>query len=62
MTVRDHRAPHLGRRLLLGAGADPAADVVTERLAAHVHRRHPGTDFSSYRTGHRGDVLLIGVE
>jgi hypothetical protein len=27
-----------------------------------VHRRHPGTDFSSYRTGHRGDVLLIGVE
>lgn len=48
--------------VLLGVGADPAADVVTERLAAHVHRRHPGTDFSSYRTGHRGDVLLIGVE
>jgi dihydroxyacetone kinase-like predicted kinase len=48
--------------VLLGAGADPGGDAVAERLAAHVHRRHPGTDFSSYRTGHRGDVLLIGVE
>jgi hypothetical protein len=48
--------------VLLGAGADPGGDAVAERLAAHVHRRHPGTDFNSYRTGHRGDVLLIGVE
>ena len=48
--------------VLLGVGADPGGDAVAERLAAHVHRRHPGTDFSSYRTGHRGDVLLIGVE
>ncbi len=45
--------------LLLGAEADlSVADV----LAEHVHRRHPGTEFASYRTGHRGDVLLIGVE
>jgi dihydroxyacetone kinase-like predicted kinase len=48
--------------LLLGAGADPGGDAVTDRLADHVRRRHPGTEFSSYRTGHRGDVLLIGVE
>ena len=46
--------------VLLGAGS--GGDPVADRLAAHVHRRHPGTDFSSYRTGHRGDVLLIGVE
>jgi DAK2 domain fusion protein YloV len=48
--------------VLLGAGADPRADDVAETLATHVRRRHPGTEFSSYRTGHRGDVLLIGVE
>jgi DAK2 domain fusion protein YloV len=47
---------------LLGAGADPRADDVADSLAAHVRRRHPGTEFSSYRTGHRGDILLIGVE
>lgn len=47
--------------VLIGAGAvdGGAFDVL---LADHVHRRHPGTEFSSYRTGHRGDVLLIGVE
>lgn len=45
--------------VLLGAGADPS---VAEKLAAHVHRSHPGAEFASYRTGHRGDVLLIGVE
>ncbi len=45
--------------LLLGADADLA---VVDQLAEHVHRRHPGTEFASYRTGHRGDVLLIGVE
>lgn len=48
--------------VLLGAGAGPRADDIAETLAAHVRRRHPGTEFSSYRTGHRGDVLLIGVE
>ncbi|MGV1089283.1 MAG: DAK2 domain-containing protein [Mycobacterium sp.] len=45
--------------LLMGAEADPA---VAEALAEHVRRRHPGTEFACYRTGHRGDVLLIGVE
>ena len=45
--------------LLVGAEADPA---VAEVLAEHVRRRHPGTEFASYTTGHRGDVLLIGVE
>jgi dihydroxyacetone kinase-like predicted kinase len=56
--------------LLLGAGgelvtvlvgADAAAGVATV-LAEHVHRRHPGAEFVSYHTGHRGDVLLVGVE
>ena len=45
--------------LLMGADADLG---VADTLAEHVHRRHPGTEFASYRTGHRGDVLLIGVE
>ena len=45
--------------VLLGARADPA---VADTLAEHVHRRHPGTEFTSYATGHRGDALLIGVE
>lgn len=45
--------------VLLGAGAQPSIDG---ELAAHVRRRHPGADFASYRTGHRGDILLIGVE
>ncbi len=45
--------------VLLGAHADPS---VADLLADHVHRRHPGTEFSSYPTGHRGDPLLIGVE
>lgn len=48
--------------VLLGAGTDPDGESVAERLAAHVRHRHPGTEFSSYRTGHRGDVVLIGVE
>ncbi len=48
--------------VLLGAGTDPDGESVAERLAAHVRRRHPGTEFSSFRTGHRGDVVLIGVE
>ena len=48
--------------VLIGAAADTAGDDIATALAAHVHRRHPGTEFSSYRTGHRGDSLLIGVE
>ncbi len=47
--------------MLIGAGAVDG-DALAGLLADHVHRRHPGTEFSSYRTGHRGDVLLIGVE
>jgi hypothetical protein len=27
-----------------------------------VHDRHPGSELAIYRTGHRGDALLIGVE
>jgi len=45
--------------VLLGAEAEPAA---ADTLAEHVHRSHPGAEFASYRTGHRGDPLLIGVE
>lgn len=45
--------------VLLGAGAPPG---VADALAGHVRRRHPGTEFASYATGHRGDALLIGVE
>ncbi|MCX2930455.1 DAK2 domain-containing protein [Mycobacterium sp. CVI_P3] len=45
--------------VLTGRGADPA---VAEVLAEHVHRRHPGIEFATYPTGHRGDALLIGVE
>ena len=47
--------------VLLGAAAAEEAGLA-DLLAEHVHRRHPGTEFSSYRTGHRGDALLIGVE
>jgi DAK2 domain fusion protein YloV len=45
--------------VLIGEAADPA---VAETLADHVHRRHPGIEFATYSTGHRGDALLIGVE
>lgn len=48
--------------VLIGASAGADADTWTDLLATHVHRQHPGTEFTSYRTGHRGDVLLIGVE
>ena len=49
--------------VLLGEAAGAAGgDALTRSLAEHVRRRHPGTEFSSYATGHRGDVLLIGVE
>ena len=45
--------------VLLGARADAG---IPDMLAEHVHRRHPGTELTSYQTGHRGDALLIGVE
>jgi len=48
--------------VLIGAGAGAAGDDIAEALSEHVRRRHPGTEFSSYRTDHRGDVLLVGVE
>jgi dihydroxyacetone kinase-like predicted kinase len=45
--------------VLIGAGVD---DGLGEDLEAHVHRHHPGTELVAYKTGHRGDALLIGVE
>jgi len=57
--------------LLLGAGGELVtvlvgacidAEFVESRLHAHVHDQHPGTELVTYRTGHRGDALLIGVE
>jgi uncharacterized protein len=46
--------------VLIGQGID--ADSVESALRAHVHDRHPGIELAIYRTGHRGDALLIGVE
>jgi uncharacterized protein len=46
--------------VLVGACVD--AELVEARLQAHVHDRHPGSELVTYRTGHRGDALLIGVE
>jgi DAK2 domain fusion protein YloV len=50
--------------VLVGADIDWDGDAaaVSERLQAHVHDRHPGTELMTYHTGHRGDALLIGVE
>ncbi|MEC4763170.1 DAK2 domain-containing protein [Mycobacterium sherrisii] len=49
--------------VLVGAGLDAAAGAaVTDVLQEHVHDHHPGTELVTYRTGHRGDALLIGVE
>lgn len=48
--------------VLIGAGAGSAGDDIADALAGHIHHRHPGTEFTSYRTGHRGDTLLVGVE
>jgi hypothetical protein len=42
--------------------AEDAVDDVADCLQKHVHDRHPGTELMTYRTGHRGDALLIGVE
>ncbi|MDT5206384.1 MAG: fatty acid kinase [Mycobacterium sp.] len=46
--------------VLVGGGID--ADSVESALRAHVHDSHPGSELAIYRTGHRGDALLIGVE
>jgi DAK2 domain fusion protein YloV len=46
--------------VLVGACID--AESVEARLQAHVHDQHPGSELVTYRTGHRGDALLIGVE
>jgi uncharacterized protein len=50
--------------VLVGADIDGDGDAaaVSERLQAHIHDRHPGTELMTYHTGHRGDALLIGVE
>ena len=50
--------------VLIGAGIETEADAtaVGHILQGHVHDNHPGTELVTYRTGHRGDVLLIGVE
>lgn len=45
--------------VLTGHGVDPA---VGQSLQAHVHEKHLGAELVTYHTGHRGDVLLIGVE
>lgn len=50
--------------VLIGAGIEDeaGATAVGDILQKHVHDNHPGTELMTYRTGHRGDVLLIGVE
>jgi hypothetical protein len=49
--------------VLIGAGIEgEASNSVGDVLQDHVHDNHPGTELMAYRTGHRGDVLLIGVE
>jgi uncharacterized protein len=50
--------------VLVGAGieADDAAAALGDILERHVHDHHPGTELETYRTRHRGDALLIGVE
>jgi uncharacterized protein len=46
--------------VLIGGGVD--ADTIDSALRAHVHDHHAGSELAIYRTGHRGDALLIGVE
>jgi DAK2 domain fusion protein YloV len=50
--------------VLVGAEIETDADAtaVADILEEHVHDNHPGTELVTYRTGHRGDTLLIGVE
>jgi fatty acid kinase len=50
--------------VLMGAGieADDDAGALGDILERHMHDHHPGTELETYRTRHRGDALLIGVE
>jgi uncharacterized protein len=53
--------------VLVGAGIETEATeadatAMRDTLQRHVHDNHPGTELVTYRSGHRGDVLLIGVE
>jgi uncharacterized protein len=56
--------------LLLAAGGDMVTVLTGDgvqhtlpaEIEAHLHHHHPGTEFVTYHTGHRGDLLLIGVE
>lgn len=50
--------------VLVGAAIESDDDVaaVGDTLQKHMHDHHPGTELVTYRTGHRGDALLIGVE
>lgn len=50
--------------VLIGAGIDDDERIarLVESLEKHMHDHHPGTELVIYRTGHRGDALLIGVE
>ena len=45
--------------VLLGADADEQVGML---LTEHVGRHHLGTELVTYRTGHGGDALIIGVE
>jgi uncharacterized protein len=50
--------------VLVGAGieTDDDAAALADILEEHMHDHHPGTELVTYRTGHHGDALLIGVE
>jgi len=48
--------------VLLGESIGAGEAALTETLERHIHDRHPGTELVTYRTGHHGDALLIGVE
>ncbi len=50
--------------VLLGAGIDTAVNAATlnDILQQYGHNNHPETELVTYRCGHRGDALLIGVE
>jgi len=49
----------VGAEAAQAAGGSPDIDDILQK---HVHDNHPGTELLTYRTGHRGDALLIGVE
>lgn len=46
--------------VLIGDGAGVGA--VGAALERHIHDEHAGIELVTYRTGHRGDAVLIGVE